>query len=385
MDAAKYFPLIWAALWRKPLRTIFTILSLVVAFTLFGMLQGVNAGMTHLFELAADNRIIVNPRFFSNPMPIAYKQKIEEIPGVEMVAPVAYLNGYYQDPKNYFFISATDEAYFSINFELTATQQQISRLRNTPTGFIANSTFADRLGIKVGDIVPIKGNQTKADGSRDWSMELLAIIENTSFPDGQYSIGNYEYFNEERGDRRNTSQQYFVRIEDHADADKISQSIDDMFANSSVPTRSQSEQANVQAGFTNFFGDMNFFVNAIVGSVLVVLLLLTANTMIQSVQERTPELAVLKTLGFSDNQVMILVLAESAIQCLLGAVVGLALSVAFIPLLQGALQAPAPMFIVPPEVLAAGLAVALSVAFLSAIVPAKRAQKLEIVDAMAGR
>ena len=381
----KYLPLLWAGLWRKPLRTTLTVLSLVAAFTLFGVLQGIDAGFTRLVEVSSMDRISVFGRFAGVQMPISYREKIASLPGVTIVTAVANFGGYIQDPKKFFYIATVDENYFAVYPKLSLTKDQIELLKQTRTGFLASPALVNRLGLKVGDKVPVTGYVPKRDGSTAWSLELMGLVDRVDNPNTyQFGIGNYEYYNAERIAGTDTANIFILRLSDPEQAVPTARAIDAMFANSGAPTRSQVERLALEADLANF-GDVKLFVNAIVVAVLFSLLLLTANVMMQSYRERTPELAVLKTLGFQDSRVLLLVLAESLTQCLLGAAIGLGLAWAVVPFMKGKLPGPSFVLEMPLRVAAIGLVVAIIVAVLSAALPAWRAGRMQIVDALAGR
>lgn len=382
----KYASLIWAGLWRKPLRTTFTMLSLMMAFVLFGLLQSVSAGLDHLVASSQEDRLFVFAKFGIPQFPIAYKNQIERVPGVVAVDYQVFLGGYVGDPKNFFFVGGANETYLENYPALATTPEQRAALRNTPDGIIISTTVARRLGLKVGDRVPLTPNVAQFDGKSDWSFQVLAIVDRPANPGvDQFSFGNYQFLNENRGAAgKDIVSQFAVTISDPKKAAEISGAIDTLFENSSNATTTVSERVAMATG-ANGFGNIGFFVTAIVGCVMTVLLLLTVTTMIQSVNERTTEFGVLKTLGFSDRQVLGFIFTESLLQCLVGAGIGLVIPSLIAPFLQGKIPGPPIVFHVPWVVTAAGVVLALVVAILSAAVPAVRVARLQIVDALAGR
>jgi putative ABC transport system permease protein len=193
---------------------------------------------------------------------------------------------------------------------------------------------------------------------------------------------NYAYFDEARTFGNGTVATYMVGIDDPERAAAISENIDRLFVNSPAETQTQNERDWIR-GRINQIGDMAFFINAIIGAVLFTLLFLTGNTMMQSVRERIPELAVLKTYGFSNGKVMALVFAESLALCGVAAGIGLGLAALVAPVVYRTIGAGGISF--PMSVLAIGLVLGAAVAVLSALPPARRAQRLSIVDALAGR
>ena len=375
----KFLPLIWAGLWRKPTRTIFTFLSIVVAFVLFGLLAGVDQGFAQLRDIARLDRLIVSPRFGA-PMPISYREQIARLPGVTTVAAYSMMGGYFQDRKNAMGISSADENYFTAWPDLTVTKEQIETLKNTRTGVIATVALAQKFGWKVGDKIPLTTTTAQTNGSTVWTYDLVAICDDSDRPGiGRFMVANYDYFDQARAANKGTISRMTVRIADPNHAAEISAAIDELFANSPAPTRTNSEKANQEAALQSL-GDINFLVDTVGGAVLFMLLFLTGNSMMQSVRERIPEFGVMKTLGFTDPGVLMIVLAESAVKFVLAAAVGLAIAKQLVGLTHGE-----PPLLLPWRAVAAGLVFAVVAATLSAIVPAWRVKRLSVVDALAGR
>jgi putative ABC transport system permease protein len=224
---------------------------------------------------------------------------------------------------------------------------------------------------------------TTKQGSSTWMFDIVGTWDTTAYGGGFPSFYlNQDYFKENSAFGGDIVHYYLVGIKDPHQATQISKQIDALFANSTYETRTQTESALAQMQLKQL-GDINFIVNAIVGAVLFTLLFLTANTMMQSVNERTPELAVLKTLGFSDGKVLTLILIEALALCLFAAVAGLAL--ATLAFDSGALRQIFGGFRMPLIVMAMGGGVAVVLAIVSGLPPAWRARQLNIVDALAGR
>ncbi|HSS13394.1 MAG TPA: ABC transporter permease, partial [Rhizomicrobium sp.] len=380
----KYLPLILAGLWRKPARTVFTFLSIVVAFILFGILSAIDGGLAHQVEVARLDRLMVDTKFGTN-LPLAYLDRIAQIPGVTVVAPRQILVGYYKDQKSPFGVVMTDRRFFAVRPELNATREQIDTLLKTRTAALVTVFSAKRFGWKVGQRVPIISNTVRKDGGHAWTFDIVGIIDDVDHPGkSRYFISNYDYMDQERVTEKGTVDRILVRIKDPARATATSRAIDAMFANSAAPTRTASEKSQTQSGVRSI-GDIGFFTRAVVGAVLFMLLFLTGNTMMQSVRERTPEFAVLKTLGYSDGAVLALVLAESAILCLLAAMAGLALAKFGIPRIADFAPETGQILLMPWSALLTGLGFALLVAFVSGVIPALRAKRLSIVDALTSR
>lgn len=381
----KYFPFLWATLWRKKTRTIFTLLSIVIAFLLFGMLQGVNAAFQQGISNANVNRLIVASRIsLTEPLPISQKQQIEAVAGVTGVASSSWFGAYYQEQKNFVFAVPVDIGdYLKVVPEVRIAPAQVEALKRTRTGIIMGMALMKKYGWKIGDRVSLHSTiwVRKDDGSSDWPFDIVG----TYYFDGDESqdagaFFNYSYFDEARSFGAGTVGWWVVSVKDPNQSAQIGAAIDKLFANSPDETKSQSEKEFTQS-FMKQFGDINFIVKAILGAVFFTLLFLTGNTMMQSVRERIPELAVLKTLGFSDAKVTALVLAESLLLCLIAAALGLACADLLFPMLKNTIG----LVSLPPRVIVVGAGVAVLLALATGGLPALRARRLVIVDALAGR
>ena len=378
----KYLPLVLAGLLRRPARTIFTFLSITVAFILFGILAAIDGGLAHQLDAARVDRLIVDTKFGSQ-LPLAYLDRIAQLPGVTVVAPRQILVGYYQDPKVPFGIIMTDRRFFDVRPELNATKEQIDTLLHTRTGALITVFTAKRFGWKVGDHVPVISNATRRDGSHAWTFDIVGIIDDTDRPGkARYFISNYDYMDQERTTDKGTVDRILVRIKDPKRATETGRAIDALFANSAAPTRTISEKFDRQSGGISSIGDVGFFTRAVVSAVLFMLLFLTGNTIMQSVRERIPEFAVLKTLGFSDRAVLMLVLAEALILCACAAGAGLAIAKVGVPLIGEVSPDLGQLLLMPWSALANGLGFAFAVALVSALIPALKAQRISIIAAL---
>ncbi len=387
----KYLVLIWAGLWRKKARTILTFASIVTAFFLFGALQGINLGIDSLVSQFLDtSRLRVSNRVNPNGlMPLAHGARIAALPGVSNVTPLAVLVGTYQIPKNVVAALAVDvESWCKIYPELIVAPEQRAAMSRTRNGALVGVAMAERYGWRIGDRIPIQSfNVGKTDGTRSWEFTIVGIYD----LDGARSFStnlfiNYDYVNEARAAGKNTAMQFIVRLKDPNRYAVAAPAIDEMFANSADQTRTLNEKEFIQSMMSQV-GDISYFVNGIVGAVLFALFFLTANTMMQSVRERIPEIGVLKTLGFSNASLLTLVLAESLVLTLIAAAVGIGAATIAFPLLMQSLGPGTGLegLRVPLVVFAWGLLLSLMLAVASGFPPAWRAQRLKIVDALRGR
>ncbi len=382
----RYLPLIWAGLWRKPTRTVLTLFSVAVAFLLFGILHAVTASFTDVIGKLSDKRLrTMSTASLLEPVPLADLPQIEQVKGVKTVAYYAIFPVYYKDPKNSLNAGAiSTKRFFEAFPQLVIPKAQREAMLHTRTGALVGADLANKYGWHVGDRVPLRSPLVaRKDGASDWTFDVVGIYK---LPKDQGTANefwiDYAYFDQERTTGNGTVNFYFEFIDDPSRAAAISARIDSLFANSSNPTQTQSEKEWVRAQIDRV-GNIQFFVNAIIGAVLFTLLFLTGNTMMQSVRERSAELAVLKTYGFGDGKVVALVCAEALLLCGAAAGLGLAGAAAVFPKVFATIGAPA--LPLPWGVAAAGLGIAAVLAFVSAAPPAWRIHRLKLVDALAGR
>jgi putative ABC transport system permease protein len=355
----------------------------VVAFILFGILSGIDAGFAHGLEVSRLDRLFTDSRFGAD-MPVSYAQEIARVPGITLVVPRRILSGYFQDPMNPVGVLCTDERFFAVRPEIEISGEQLRMLRQTRTGAVIGVFLANKYGWKVGDKIPLQTDTPHPDGNRVWTFDIVGVVDDENYP-GQagWFIGNYEYLDQGRATGKGTIDRFLVRIKDPQRATQIGRQIDKLFASSAAPTRTSSEKSDAQSSL-QFIGDANFLTNAVVGAVFFMLLFLTGNTMMQSIHERIPEFAVLKTLGYSDKAVACLVIAESVLLCVLAAVAGLLISKIIIPIAKHILDFALLLQMTWLATLR-GFGLALVVALFSGLYPAWRVKRLSIVDALAGR
>jgi len=382
----KYLPLVWAGLWRKRTSTILTLISVTIAFVLFGMLHGVTAAIDDIMDIMSDTRLRIMSRVnITQPLPLAHRARIETVPGVEAVSYYNFFAGYYQDTRNGVQVGAIDvETLDAIYPEIDLDPTYIEAMKRTRNGALVGTDLAAERGWKIGDRIPLgSAVWARKDGGKFWDFEIVGTYGSTSgkAPTNELWI-NYDYFDEARAGANSTVTLYFVKIADASRAAEISENIDKLFANSMFETQTQNEKDWLRAQIAQI-GDMAFFINAIIAAVMFTLLFVTGNTMTQSVRERIPELAVLKTYGFSTTAVVSLVVAEALALCVVAAGIGLAISASVAPAIYREIGAGG--LALPWSVVVTGLGIGALVALVSALPPSLRIQRLNIVDALAGR
>jgi putative ABC transport system permease protein len=385
----RYLPLLWAGLFRKKTRTILTLLSIVVAFALFGLLQAVQVAFESGADAADAKRLLTTARYsIIEALPMAYLRRIEQVPGVVGVAYADWFGAKYQNESNAFPVFAVDpNRYLDMYPEFTVSPAHRETFVNTRTGARAGQRLVDRFGWRVGQKLPISSEiHPKTDGSMAWEFDLVGTIDaedpairgNTDMV-----LINAAYFDEARQSGRGKTGWYIERIADSTQARGISAAIDGLFMNSPDETKTQPEK-EFALGFAKQIGDIGALVSRILVAVFFTILILTGNTMAQSIRERVPELAILKTLGFSDGKITALVLAEAALLLALGGALGMSAAVAGMPGLNGATGGRFPPLFVGAETWLLAAAVAAVVALIIGLPPAWRASRLKIVDALSG-
>jgi len=379
----KFLPLLWAALRRKPARTLLTLLSITVAFLLVGIMSGLNARFAKLVEDARVDRIVVTARY-GVWFPVAYVDQIVRVGGVKDIAHLAFIEATYQEPTNRLNIQMTDTRLLAVQPEMNIEPRIFADLDRVQDGLILSQGLADRLRITVGDKVPFATDRVYQDGSRRWAFNVLAVVpDNERFPQG-FSIGNFKYLNEGRKDGlRNVVHRIVFLIDNPERASAIANSVEQLFANSPAPVIATPERTLIENNLRGVI-DMQFFTYAVSAASLFMILFLTGNVMAQSVRERIPEFAVMKTVGFSDRGVSALVLLETTVLCLLGAGLGLVLANAA-PTLTSAILPGAPAPIMTPGVIGFAIGCAVLVAIISGAPAAWRVKQLSIAEALAGR
>jgi putative ABC transport system permease protein len=385
----KYLPLVWAQLFRRKTRTVLTLLSVLVAFLLFGLLQAVETAFESGADAADARRLLTTARYsIIEPLPMAYLPRIESVPGVVGVASADWFGAKYQNESNAFPVFAVDPArYLAMYPEFTIDPAQRDAFAKTRTGAVAGQRLADRYGWRVGQKLPISSEiHARADGSLHWEFDLVGIIDaedpavrgNTDVV-----LINVAHFDEARQLGKGKTGWYIVRIADSDQAKAISAAIDRLFANSPDETKTAPEK-EFAIGFAKQIGDLGALITRILLAVFFTILILTGNTMAQAVRERIPELAVLRTLGFSSGSVTALVLAEAGLLLVLGAGLGMLAAVAVLPVVNGATGGRfPPMFVHRDTWLLGAVAVAILTVAIG-LPPAFRVNRLRIVDALAG-
>ena len=386
----KYLHLIWAGLFRRKSRTLLTLVSIVAAFVLFGLLDSVSIAFSAGNSVEGAGRLIVTSRMsMQQALPESLGARIKAVPGVTDVASANWFGGVYQDARNQVISFAVSPSYIDLYPELTLPADQRKAWMATRTGAIVGAALAKKFGWKVGDKIPLQSTifPSKASGGQTWTFDIAGIFhakDPKAAGREQMLMFHWKYFDENNAFGSGTVHWYVVKVADPAHADAVANAIDALSANSDHETKTQTEQA-FQASFIKQMANVGLIVASIMGAVFFTLLLLTGNTMMQAVRERTSELAVFKTIGFSSRSVLWMVLAESVLLLVLGGLIGLGVVALVIPGMAAASGGMLPIHGLDPRTWGLGVALMLIIGVVVGLLPALRAMRLNIVDALSGR
>jgi putative ABC transport system permease protein len=379
----KFLPLLWKNLWRKKLRTIFTLLSVFIAFILFGLLMTIRTAFTFGVDIAGvDRLVLIHKVSLIMPLPISYQSRLQNTPGVEIATHKSWFGGVYQDPSNFFAQIVVDpEPFMTVYPEYKLPPEQMTAWLADRQGAIVGVDLAKRFGFKVGDRIPIGGTiyQPKG-GGQTWEFNISGIYDGDQGVDKTQLFFRYDYLDENRTFGGGTVGWYVVKIADASQSQALAARFDAMFENSDAETKTTTEKGFVE-GFANQVGDIGAMMVAILVAVLFTILVVAANTMAQSVRERTSEMAVLKTLGFSNGSILSMVLGESVFICVLGGSLGLLVAWLFV---QGGdpTGGMLPIFILQPRAIAIGAALIVVMGVTAGLLPALSAMQLKITDGL---
>jgi len=384
----KYLSLVWAQLFRSKTRTLLTLLSVVTAFLLFGMLDSVRVAFNSGGSVDGANRLVTTSRLsITQSLPVRLEQQMRTVPGVRDVTYAMWFGGIYQDPKNFFPSFSVAPNYFDVYTNLQLPPEQLKAFHDTQAGAVVGETLANEFGWKIGDTIPLQATIFPRQGSNDWPVTLVGIFRSkdraAASGEERQLVMNWKYFDESNDYIKGQVSWYTVTLDNPDHASRVAQAIDALSMNSDRETKSQTESA-FQQSFAKQFADIGLIVTSIMGAVFFTLLLLTGNTMAQAVRERIPELAILKTLGFKDGLVLVLVLVESVLLVGLGGLLGMALARVLLPGLASKAQGMLPATI-PLQTWIVGLVLIVLIGLVVGVLPALRAKRLKIVDALAGR
>ncbi len=380
----KYLHLIWSNLKRKKVRTTLTLLSILIAFVLFGYMVAIKTAFDMGVSVAGADRLVVRHKVsIIQLLPESYEARIEQIDGVADATHATYFGGVYQKPTNFFAqLPVKPEEYMAMYPEFILPEEQMEAWLSTRTGAIAGRATAEKYEWEVGDRIPIQATiWLRQGGEQTWEFDLVGIYDGAEqATDTTQFLFRYDYFDEARQMGGGQIGWYLVRVDDPDLAVQVADAIDVEFANSPAETSAETEMAFVQ-GFAKQVGNIGAIMVGVLSAVFFTILLVAGNTMAQAVRERLNEIGVLKAIGFTDGQVLGMVLAESCLLAILGGGIGLALGWYLISLgdpTGGAL----PIFYFPKGALAIGATMAIGLGLVAGILPALQASRLRVADAL---
>jgi putative ABC transport system permease protein len=361
----------------------------MVAFLLFTLLRTVSATFNSSgFSMAGIDRLVVSPKYsIIDSLPIRHMQEIGTVDGVKEVTHADWFGGIYKEPINFFPKFPVDpRSYFDLYPEFVIDPVQLDAFELTRTGAVAPASMAEEYGWKIGDRIPIEGDiYPKRDGSRLWEFDLVGIYRSDQKGEDPFQfLFNYDYFDEARQFGYGSVGWFIVRVDDSERAGEIASEIDKLFENSLNPTRTSTE-AEQQRQFARQIGDIGLMMSGILGAVFFTILLLTGNTMTQALRERIPELAVLKTFGFTDGSVAVLLLAESVLLCVVSGILGIALAVVVGSFVAPVLEQVIGRFDITWATVLMAIGTSVALGLVVGAVPALAARRLTIVDALRER
>lgn len=380
------FTLVRKNLTRNKLRLILNCFAIFIAFLLFGALGAIKNAFESGVEVAAADRLVtVNKINFTQSLPLSYVNKIRSVEGVKHVTWANWFGGYYQDPRDQVFTFAVDpETWFQVYDDLDISEEELSNWIKDRQGVLIGERIASARGWKVGDRIPLSSNIfSQADGSSTWEFNISGIFKpKNPQTDTTYTLIHYKYFMETQIWGGDWIGWLPIMTEDPALNDEVSKAIDDMFANSPAETETSTE-AQFNKAFVEQMGDIGFIIMSVVLAAFFTILLIVGNSMWQSIRERTNEIAVLKTLGFTAERVFSMVLAESFLLAAVGGLLGLGVAAFCVSYVIGPVtQNFLPALVMGQKVFVTGLIFILALGFITGIVPAWQAMKLNTIDAL---
>jgi putative ABC transport system permease protein len=380
----KYLPLIWSGIRRRPVRTTLVFLQVCVAFALFGVLQGMKTGVDEAIAKVRADVLYVGPAVFGAPrLPMAYINQLRSIPGVKSVTYGDTIGGTYQKPTQGVVVLTIDPSNIwltLVSHGFTIRPRDLQALRNTRSGALVTADLARKYGWHLGDQIAIDSTTPQRSGSRTWYFDIVGGVTDHEPGEAGLLVANYAYLNEARAFNKDTVRNFYVVVSDPMRAAAVSEVIDRMFANSPAGTRTMSLRETAEQAMRSI-GNVSFAIRWIISAVLVALAFAISTMTMQTIRERMFELAILKALGFGDRMVFILLAVESLVVWIAAALAGLALAWIAFPLAGKYV----PDLSMPIAVVEAGIGGAVLLALISVTVPGRRAARLKVAEALAGR
>jgi putative ABC transport system permease protein len=370
-------------LFRKKLRFTLLFISILIAFLLYGMLASIKTLLETGGDAAQANRMVtMNKVNFTQPLPISYLNRIRAIPGVIAATHNNWFGGYFQKEKNFMVVFAVEpESYLKVYPEIVLTPAERKTFLTDRTSILVGKIEADKYGWKVGQKIPLFSNiYQQKNGSRSWDFKIAGIW--TSAKKNQpanFSVFNWEYFNETRSFGKDfTGNVTFLTTNEKINAD-VKKKIDSSFENSPYATDTVSEQ-QFAASFVGQLGNIGAIISLVVGASFITILIIVGNTMVMAVRERTREIGIMKTLGFSVQRIMAMIIGESVLIALIGGLAGL--GIAYLIVAGLAASGIFAGVSIPLRIWISGIGWMILLGLLTSAIPALNALKLNIVTAL---
>jgi len=381
----RWLPILWANLSRRKLRLVFTFISILLAFLMFGMLDALRTSLAGVVNVVGADRVLVQSKIsMVMPLPRAHYEKIRALPGVKAAASFNWFGGMYKDAKRPIQMQATDpDEFLRVYPDLTLKPAEIAAWKQNRQGMIVGEVLARNNGWKIGDRVPIRSQiWRKLDGSDTWQFDIVGIygVEGSGVNKAS-AFFQYDYFNESLQFGKDQAGMIAVRVDDPKQSDAISARIDALFENSSAETKTATERQFVKR-LLDQVGNIGAILVSVTTAVFFTMLLVTANTMAQSVRERTNEIGVLKTLGFGGRTILSLVLLESVLLTVTGGIIGLLLAWFIANTVGVMIKDYFPSFHLNTSTFVVGVSLMLVFGLVTGLWPALTAMRLKIVDAL---
>ena len=377
--------LIRKSLFRKKTRAILLILSIMTAFLIFGALASIDRVLNSSEELSrADRLVTVNKINFTQSMPFAYWGRVQGVDGVQAITHASWFGGYFQDVRNFVQSFVVDmDSYLIVYPELEMPADQRAALSERRDCVAVGADLAEQYEWSVGDRFPLSSNIWRQnDGSSAWDVEVCAIMttQDQNIPTN-YLLMQYDYYNEALAFNRDQIGWMIMLTGDPVINDAVSQRIDDMFANSPAETETTTEAAFSQA-FVEQLGNIGLILSLVVSAAFATILMIVGTTMVMAINERTKEVGVMKTLGFSSSRIFTHVLSESVLLSLVGGLLGLGVAVLMLGGIAEVAGGQLPGLGVSRETWLQAIGLMLAFGLVTGFVPALNAMRLKIVDAL---
>jgi putative ABC transport system permease protein len=365
-------------------RSALVFLQVGVAIALFGILQGLKTGVDEAISRVRADVLYVAPAVFGGArLPMAYINQLRSLPGVKSVTYGDAIGGVYQKPTQGVVALGIDPSRIWLTLvprAFTIRPRDLRALRHTRSGALVTADIARKYGWHVGDEIAIESTTLQRSGSRIWYFNIVGSVTDHEPGEGGLIVANYAYLNESRASDKDTVRNFYVVVSDPKQAAAVAELIDRTFANSPLGTRTMSLRETAQQEMRSI-GDVSFAIRWIISALLVALAFAISMMMMQTIRERTFELAILKALGFGNRMIFVLLAMESLVIWIAAALTGLALAWIAFPLAAKYV----PGLSMPIAVVAAGVGGAALLALISVSVPGHRAARLKVAEALAGR